>query len=115
MGLWKFRRSAGRASNRPLPCIAEERSPWDERIGVRQCIRPAEAPRNRALPPGGCKAGYSPIAFRRKPRAYFFSYVTRQIEFEPSSVTISEPSGATATPTGRPQQSPDGVRNPVRK
>ena len=34
---------------------------------------------------------------------------------EPSSDTISEPSFATAAPTGRPQTLPSGVTNPVRK
>ena len=32
----------------------------------------------------------------------YLGQVTRQTELEPSSVTINEPSRATATPTGRP-------------
>src|SRR6266699_5790374 len=34
------------------------------------------------------------------------------MEFEPWSVTRSEPSGATATPTGRPQTCPLSTTNP---
>ena len=40
---------------------------------------------------------------------------TRQMEFDPSSLTISDPSGATATPTGRPHTSPLGATKPVMK
>ena len=36
-------------------------------------------------------------------RGYLPVYRTCQIEFVPSSLTMSAPSGATATPTGRPQ------------
>jgi putative flippase GtrA len=43
------------------------------------------------------------------------SYETRQMELDPSSDTISEPSAATATLTGRPHTSPLLVMNPVRK
>src|SRR5262249_3073011 len=42
-------------------------------------------------------------------------YATLHTVFEPSSVTINEPSLATATPTGRPQTSPSGVTKPTRK
>ena len=46
---------------------------------------------------------------------YFPVYTIRQIVFEPSSVTSSDPSGATVIPTGRPQTFPSGVTNPVTK
>jgi hypothetical protein len=36
-------------------------------------------------------------------QSHFAEYVIRQIEFDPSSVSNSEPSRATATPAGRPQ------------
>jgi hypothetical protein len=42
-------------------------------------------------------------------------YDTRHTVFEPSSLTKSAPSLATVTPTGRPQTSPSGLTNPVRK
>src|ERR1700733_8304079 len=61
-----------------------------------------------------CSSGF----FARRgpfPAVGYFPYVTRQIEFDPSSVTISEPSVATATPTGRPQMSPLSVTKPIRK
>jgi hypothetical protein len=48
-------------------------------------------------------------------RGYLPVYRTCQIEFVPSSLTIRVPSGATATPTGRPQTCPSGVTNPVTK
>jgi uncharacterized protein YecE (DUF72 family) len=40
---------------------------------------------------------------------------TRQTQPPSSSLTSSEPSAATATPTGRPHTSPPGVTKPVRK
>lgn len=40
---------------------------------------------------------------------------TRHTQPPASSLTSSAPSDATATPTGRPHTSPDGVTNPVRK
>ncbi len=42
-------------------------------------------------------------------------YATRQTVPEPSSVTIKEPSLATATPAGRPHTLPSGVTKPTRK
>src|ERR1700678_4431573 len=42
-------------------------------------------------------------------------YVTRQIEFEPSSETSNDPSLATTIPTGRPHTLPSGSTKPVRK
>src|ERR1700724_836205 len=42
-------------------------------------------------------------------------YLIRQTDFEPSSVTSSEPSRATVTPTGRPQTCPLSTTNPVMK
>src|ERR1017187_254090 len=42
-------------------------------------------------------------------------YRIRQMLFEPSSVTISEPCLSTVTPTGRPQTSPESVTKPVMK
>ena len=44
--------------------------------------------------------------------AYLPVYRTCQIEFVPSSLTISDPSVATATPTGRPQTWPSGGDEP---
>jgi hypothetical protein len=41
--------------------------------------------------------------------------LTRQIEPDASSLTSSDPSAATVTPTGRPQTSPLSSTNPVRK
>ena len=46
---------------------------------------------------------------------YLPVWLTRQTDFDPSSVTISDPSDAVATPTGRPQTLPSGRTNPVRK
>ena len=46
---------------------------------------------------------------------HFPLYTILQIEFEPSSVTSSDPSGATVIPTGRPHTVPLGVTNPVTK
>lgn len=42
-------------------------------------------------------------------------YATRHTVPDPSSVTIREPSRATATPTGRPQTFPSRVTKPTRK
>ena len=47
--------------------------------------------------------------------SYLPTQLTRQTEREPSSVTKSEPSLPTATPTGRPQTCPSFVVKPVRK
>jgi hypothetical protein len=49
------------------------------------------------------------------PTIYLPVYVTCHTERLPSSVTNSEPSGATATPTGLPQTCPSFVTKPVRK
>src|SRR5205823_11585766 len=46
---------------------------------------------------------------------YLPVYVTRQMDFEPSSLTNNAPSLPTATPTGRPQTFPSLVTKPVRK
>src|SRR5258707_14600336 len=46
---------------------------------------------------------------------HFPAWLTLQMEFEASSLTSSEPSGATVIPTGRPQTCPSGSTNPVRK
>ena len=43
------------------------------------------------------------------------SYATRQMVPLPSSLTISEPSLATAIPTGRPQTSSSDTTKPVMK
>ena len=48
----------------------------------------------------------------RHPSHFFPVYATRQTVPEPSSVTISDPSLATATPTGRPQTLPSLVTKP---
>jgi len=48
-------------------------------------------------------------------RASASTWLTRHIEFDPSSVINSEPSGAAVTPTGRPHTSPLGNTNPVTK
>src|SRR5688572_3384599 len=50
-----------------------------------------------------------------EPPDYLPTKTTRQIVFDPSSLTSSEPSCATSTPTGRPHTSPAGVTNPVMK
>src|ERR1700758_3599372 len=44
---------------------------------------------------------------------HFPVYAILQIEFEPSSVTSSEPSGATVIPPGRPHTLPSGRTKPV--
>ena len=49
------------------------------------------------------------------PSHFFPVYATRQTVPEPSSVTINDPSLATATPTGRPQTLPSLVTKPTRK
>ena len=57
-----------------------------------------------ATPKMGPEHGHGRRAarFAKRSERYLLVYETRQMEFEPSSVTSSEPSGATATPTGRP-------------
>jgi hypothetical protein len=54
-------------------------------------------------------------ALPSRPESYFSVYATRQMVFDPSSVTSSDPSGATVIPTGRPQTLPLGSTNPVTK
>ena len=54
-----------------------------------------------------------PVPSRSK--NHFPVYATRQMLFDPSSVTSSEPSGATVIPTGRPQTLPSTVTKPVTK
>jgi len=48
-------------------------------------------------------------------RGYLPVWTTRQTDFDPSSVTINDPSDAVATPTGRPQTAASGSTKPVRK
>ena len=55
------------------------------------------------------------IGIRSPPYHFFPVYATRQTAPEPSSVTINDPSLATATPAGRPQTLPSLVTKPTRK
>ena len=59
----------------------------------------------------------APAALRQPDPQYIHwrRYETRQIEPLPSSLTMSEPSCATATPTGRPQTSLSLITKPVKK
>jgi len=59
----------------------------------------------------------APAALRQPDPQYIHwrRYETRQIEPLPSSLTMSEPSCATATPTGRPQTSLSLIIKPVKK
>ena len=57
---------------------------------------------------------FTPEAFGTY-KQLFLVYATRQTVPEPSSVTINDPSWATATPTGRPQTLPSLVTKPTRK
>src|SRR5262249_51418855 len=62
-----------------------------------------------------CEGSSSAHGVPPAPAHFFPVYATRQTVPEPSSVTINDPSLATATPTGRPHTLPSLVTKPTRK